>query len=520
MKASIQRNAIVALSVFCVAIMGNGQLLAQASQAPANTGNFAKLTDFLPPPPNAAAMIQHAEISVNKNTGSPSVGVTLYSLQGNKLATTVSLGYSSTGLKVDELASRVGMGWSLNAGGVVTRTLRGLPDELNTRLLPPFPLSDNCGTYNYMNTIASDAELSGYAGGKESEPDLFNFNMNGISGSFVFDENMQPVLIPADKLKIAYNFTTGATWNFKITATDGVTYYFGGASATEKTKRESTCGKSFNVFLANAWYLTKIEHPNGEVINFTYLPHTYNYDNGVSQTMHAANGQPSGAICGGANCPAVPAPTKCIAKVKTQGVLLHTIFNNRGTIQFSYTTRNDCEDKLVSEVKLTIGSTNAGRYNLYYTNQLANMMYANEYALGYNYTPYLTNIVAYDNTYTQTKSHFFTYNDAGARPPRLSFSQDHWGYFNGKANSSFVPRPNSADMRAKFPQATANREADENFAAKGLLCKVAYPTGGIDSLIYESNTVQASSAVYRPYHELACSVTGTSFSTQQSKTNS
>jgi hypothetical protein len=44
MKASIQRNAIVALSVFCVAIMGNGQLLAQASQAPANTGNFAKLT--------------------------------------------------------------------------------------------------------------------------------------------------------------------------------------------------------------------------------------------------------------------------------------------------------------------------------------------------------------------------------------------------------------------------------------------------------------------------------------------
>jgi Family of unknown function (DUF5977) len=498
------------------------------AQSQANSDNFAKMVDFLPPPPNAAAMIKHAEITVNKNTGSPNVGISLYSLKGNKLATTVSLGYSSTGLKVDDIASRAGMGFSLTAGGVITRTMRGMPDELNTRSVPPGPLADNCGSYNYMNQVYESSQLSGYAGGFDSEPDLFSFSMNGISGSFVFDNAMQPVLIPAEKYKVEYNFATGATWNFKITTTDGIIYSFGGEGAVEKTKRESTCAKSFNVYLANAWYLKKIEHPNGETISFTYTPHTYSYDNGVSETMHwswmqidagVAPGGVCNVFCSSSECPPAPPASRCINKTKTQGVLLNTIFNSNGTLQFYYTTRADCDDKLVSEVRYTTEGSFAGKYVLYYSNKQSNMSYVNETAPGHAYTPYLTDIIEYASDQVQSRTHHFEYNDAGARPPRLSFSQDHWGYFNGKVNSSFVPRPATADMRVNFPLATANREADGKFAAKGMLSKVIYPTGGIDSIIYEPNQVRSATPGYRPYHEFKCSVTGADPNTTVTKTN-
>jgi YD repeat-containing protein len=498
------------------------------SQSAANSDNFAKMVDFLPPPPNAAAMIKHAEITVNKNTGSPNVGISLYSLKGNKLSTTVSLGYSSTGLKVDDIASRVGMGFSLTAGGVITRTMRGMPDEMNTRSVPPGTLADNCGSYHYMNQIYESSQLSGYAGGYDSEPDLFNFSMNGVSGSFVFDNAMHPVLIPAEKYKVEYDFATGAPWNFKITTTDGIKYYFGGDGAVEKTKRESNCAKSFNVYLANAWYLKKIEHPNAETIHFTYNPHTYSYDNGVSETMHWSwmqidaamlSGENCVVLCADAVCPSAPPSSRCINKTKTQGVLLNTIFNNTGTLEFYYTTRADCDDKLVSEVRYTTGAGFAGKYALYYSNKQSNMSYVNETAPGHTFTPYLTDIVEYASDQVQSRTHHFEYNDAGARPPRLSFSQDHWGYFNGKVNSSFVPRPATEDMRTKFPAATANREADGKFAAKGMLSKVIYPTGGIDSIIYEPNQVKSATPGYRPFHEFKCSVTGADPNTTITKTN-
>ena len=73
-----------------------------------NLTNFQKMVDFLPPAPNAAAIIKHSEITLNKNTGAPSISIPLFTVKGNKLSAGVSLGYSSTGIKVDEIASRAG----------------------------------------------------------------------------------------------------------------------------------------------------------------------------------------------------------------------------------------------------------------------------------------------------------------------------------------------------------------------------------------------------------------------------
>jgi hypothetical protein len=124
-------------------------------------------------------------------------------LTGRKLHVPVSLNYTGTGIKVDEQASRSGLGWVLNCGGVVTRTIRGGPDELSTRVSPWAPIGYNWSTYNFIRAVIS---ASGNGASPDGEPDLFNFNFNGYSGSFVLDNQMQVMQIPKSNLRVEYKF--------------------------------------------------------------------------------------------------------------------------------------------------------------------------------------------------------------------------------------------------------------------------------------------------------------------------
>jgi hypothetical protein len=414
------------------------------------------------------------------------------------------------------------MGWVLNAGGVVTRTVRGRPDEFSTRIAPPFAVAGtNCGTYNFLeNAVSTSSLTSGY----DTEPDLFNFNMNGIAGSFVLSSDNSAILIPAERYTVEQDFSAAALWNFKITTTDGIAYYFGGSNATEKTKRNNTCGKTYDQFLANAWYLIKIVHPNGELINLSYTPLTYTYENGVSETRHWANPIPdtrevaAGAIIScGSNCTAAPASSTCVNIVTTQGVLLNGISNSSNSVAFTYTARSDCGDMLVSSVTHYVNAQTDGTFNFTYNQQNANMFYINELSSGQQWTPYLTELKEYSSDLVFNKTHKFIYNDPAGRPPRLSFSQDHWGYFNGQINTTFIPKPADFYLQQRFPAAIANREPDAAYAGKGLLTKIVYPTGGIDNIDYENNDVSLETPVYKTYHEYNCTVTGTGSTAEVSR---
>lgn len=502
------------------------------SRGQANSNNFQKMVDFLPPPPNAASIIKHDALNINKNNGSPSFNIPIFTVKGNKLSANISIGYSSTGLKVDEMASRVGMGWALNAGGVLTRTVRGVVDEWNNRVTPyTDPIQQNCGNFNFMNNVANSLSCNGPGcNGSDAEPDFFNFNMNGQSGSFVYDGNGNPVLIPTEKYKIQKNLS-GTEWNFIITDNAGIEYYFGGTGAVEKTKRLSNCGKNFDDYITNTWYLVKIKHPNGELINLTYLPHNYEYDNGVNQTQHWAfwavdfDAAPNtGVSCPSSTCPPAPSPTKCVNRSSTQGVLLNTITSNNDIVNFTYQNRLDCTDKLVSQIRHYNNTELIETVNFLYNEQAADTTYRNETNGTYNnFTPYLTDLQRMSRDFVFTNTHRFLYNDPSGRPPRLSFSQDHWGYFNGKVNANFIPKPEDFALQTKFPNATANREPDPAFTSKGILTKIVYPTGGIDYIDYESNTVKdqiTGPPTYQTPHEYSCNVTGTGYPTPIQNTKS
>lgn len=98
-----------------------------------NAQDLAEYSEInvIPPSPNAAAFQKFVEVPVSLYTGTPNISVPIYEIKMGQLSLPISLQYHASGLKVDEHASWVGAGWSLNAGGMISRTAKGLPDELN-----------------------------------------------------------------------------------------------------------------------------------------------------------------------------------------------------------------------------------------------------------------------------------------------------------------------------------------------------------------------------------------------------
>jgi hypothetical protein len=164
-----------------------------------------KFKEVIPPSPTAASLGRYGEIPVSYHTGVPQISIPIYTVNEGGISVPISLNYHSSGVKVEELASWVGLGWSLNAGGVITRTVVGAPDEGNLRgggmsdvnqtgwfkdfgIAAPLlasPCESNPNYYDSSNPclIRYHDVAKGVA---DTEPDMFSFNFAGFSGKFFF----------------------------------------------------------------------------------------------------------------------------------------------------------------------------------------------------------------------------------------------------------------------------------------------------------------------------------------------
>lgn len=83
------------------------------------------------PSPNAFQFAKYGNTSVNLFNGQPSIQVPLNTIQIGDFTLNASLNYDAAGFRPDVFPSWVGQNWNLNIGGVLTRKVRGIPDEFN-----------------------------------------------------------------------------------------------------------------------------------------------------------------------------------------------------------------------------------------------------------------------------------------------------------------------------------------------------------------------------------------------------
>lgn len=103
--------------------------------------------------PNAAGFRPVNFSNVGEYTGSTSINVPIYQIQIGQINIPIELNYSSTGIKVDETASNVGQNWSLNAGGIVTKVIKGMEDfNVGIESILPYNANNNGLKYSRLAT--------------------------------------------------------------------------------------------------------------------------------------------------------------------------------------------------------------------------------------------------------------------------------------------------------------------------------------------------------------------------------
>jgi hypothetical protein len=486
--------------------------------------------------PNAAALGRYGNMPVSLNTGIPTIDIPIYTVSNNGLQLPLSLSYHAGGVKVQDVASNVGLGWVLNAGGVISRTVEGAPDDrfgghpgVTTHgHFTNFGFSNYTYDVNsaYPTWITHDGMHPVYIrelhqGLRDAEPDIFTFNFLGYSGSFHFSDDRTVVITDGQSLKITPTFQDSLFINsFIVETPDGTRFYFGKSQngtvdAYEKTAVMSLVrGMVWNPVISS-WFLTRIENFNkSAVIDLEYEREQYSY-------YTIQNNQLISNITSGQADEINP---NLLGKTYFDGVRLTKVKTDLITV-----------DILAPELRQDVGQFNLLSFQELANNssrvisgiQISNNNFCKKYQLfqsyfndvnsmfpvglvngisGLNINDYnidrkrlkLDSIVELScDGSIRIPAHSFTYNEQ--IPPRtLSFSQDHWGFFNAQNNANLLPGFWQDNSNAAFSGGEvtyfsgANRESSWPQMKAGVLEKITYPTGGTTSFEYEPNDVQTT----------------------------
>lgn len=281
--------------------------------------NF-KIPDVIPPSPTVASLMQFEEVPIDFYTGQPDINVPLHSKKLNAdLTLPIALKYTTQGIKRTERSGWAGTGWSLEAGGTISRTVRGLPDDAK-----PSSTGDKIGIgvynlpnnefFNFTGTL-SDLDKNRYlwyVGGTQyrkddSELDLYQFSVAGKTGRFVViktgPQNLEAKMLTKDeRIRIKVFHSDLVITKFEMTDGNGNKFIFGNGQTevtttipwsvtqfmdTPQTAPDPNTPKAASTFIS-AWHLTEITAGNGQnLATFAYsAPVTESFDSYISSTTN------------------------------------------------------------------------------------------------------------------------------------------------------------------------------------------------------------------------------------------
>jgi hypothetical protein len=471
---------------------------------------------IVPPPPDAASLGKYGQFPVSLHTGVPNITIPIFELPGKELSVPVSMSYHASGILVDDLASWVGLGWSLNAGGMITRTVRGRPDDETTY-----------GFYNrtpvHSDDISSDAAswqlLKNISDGDyDVESDYYFYNFQGKSGKFIFDDDKEILKIPFDPIVID---KSNYPMDFKIIDENGTYYKF---DACENAKSGSYISSVWDEDFSytSTWYLTQIiSSDKSDTIKLSYTTDT---EIEVTSENHSQTlgdkWELSGGLTKSSNVLDTDNASQSVRRMSIKR--LDKIESKKGYIKFikASANRKDLPRSRLESIYIYSDTTGNKTYKLKKKFILKNNKY-----FSYNNGGTISgNVKAHHRLKLDSleecspdanvkKIHqFFYYEDHLLPPTNVNKGQDLWGYNNGHYTNStteftLIPEMDTVTYNgSQFTVGAANREIRESYAKACILDKIVFPTGGYTEFAYESNkyneltetdtTVTATAAVF------------------------
>ena len=486
---------------------------------------------FKPQAPDVWAMIKYGDrTNVGLNSGAASFSIPIYTYEDSDFKIPLSIDYNCDGFKPSSNCGVVGYGWSLMAGGVITREVRGIPDEVRQRVYPskregdhsvddvyaiaqaaqcpPGMLKQMIAAYNALNsnyvdgyarcyaaTLPLDSLDYAYSGemGKEYmlcrkitgtyneyvevEPDIYHYSFPGYSGSFILGKSGEVTLLnsstPAGEIGITYDYriSTPLYGSFTIKTGDGTKYIFGYTDFADSFTEYVSDNGEHSV---SSWRLTRIESRSGRQAQFGYSE-TGNTANSISVTKavsidHLTLTDSKGTVTKTwENNDNLSSDTDQITNYTTSGLLERITVPGRADIKLSYSMHS--EQRLLDSIIVKNMSGNLVKSCL------------TEYDIKIGSVAVLLKSVTipgegvYGMSYYDESSNNF--------PDKYAGNDDWYGYYSHSIDQPVYSNGSLSAYSSTLMSARSNYDFYRTRMA--LLKTITYPTGGGSEYTYEQN---------------------------------
>ena len=251
------------------------------------------------PSPEVATLGLYGSIPISYYTGQPNISIPLYEIKAGDYTLPITASYHLSSVKPHTQPGPLGIGWSMNAGGFISRTVRGVYDEKKFSNGHAQGFYWNADKMKNITQPIFGQHTESYTtqpeatGGYELSADEFSFSFCGYTGNFYYncdggwtvisDDDIKVVFDPdsgfASFSDISYRFVNTNNWglkshndcffkSFTLITPDGCRYVFGGEDAMEFSISYYNRDKSD--LIATSWRLSKIITPQGHEILFFY----------------------------------------------------------------------------------------------------------------------------------------------------------------------------------------------------------------------------------------------------------
>lgn len=500
--------------------------------------------NLLPISPEAAGLGRYGDNPVSEFTGTPDISVPIYTLDYKDLSLPISLRYQSNAVKVNQEATWCGLGWDLVAGGCINYVIVGGNDQ-NSMELPKAErekaIEFVADTHPFQGvTYEDNYDISCLS--HERDPDIRLFitaatifgageqdyySVNFLNHSFKF------IIHPITGLPTFYGQKSnclinlisenGSLKGFEITDEKGIKYIF-------LDIEYNNTGRGYY----NAWFLSKIISPRGNVIDLEYK----------KATIQPLPSLTENVVLGSfSEDPRSGYKRKISTSSFISSLYLHKITAGDGDQVVEFESSNSDDDYGRRDLKdayrlngIKVKTKSAEVVGEYSTvlNFVLDYGYFESSNIGGNYLddddwngPVLRSEFSYDNlskrlklmgmrkvspadTTQKAEEYLFEYNEDYLLPLKTSFAIDHWGFYNGQENrSSLMNSTNDVnaehtlipDYMALFMYDDNYRRMEElpffstyrgavrgtsgKYVNAGMLKRIVYPTGGWTNYDFE-----------------------------------
>lgn len=462
----------------------------------AQQNSYVPSTEVTPPSLENYFFTKNGNLDISGNKGGFGHQIPIYSLKNGDINLNLNLTYYTDGVKVNDIAGLIGMGWNLNAGGMITRVVKGLPDEHSQtqNFRPPVNNLDVGLRGDYTNTeyITNHVEnfknlyqtpgIGNAPSNVDTQQDVFSFNFNGYSGKFYLDNNIAYIDGDSD-IKISYSKINKNLVNyleFTLITPDGISYIFGGDEPyVETTVISTNCSRNLDRKPNTTWYLKQIKDSKNNYINLAYEQNGKDYPLSFSEYYQITYGD-QGFTSN------TKSQQKCTAYFNSHNAkyLKSVSASNGNSILFENETRSDYSIgyRLKSfEIKNNFNEL-IKSVNFNYVYSQAGTSGATNTSESFLKRLFLNSLTINDEVYK------FEYDNINLLPARLSTKMDYYGYPNNNTTgylTNFSGYGRAAEFAREFGKKTADRQSID--VKYGSLNKIIYPSKGFTNILYENN---------------------------------